>query len=303
MSQTYESIEYIFVDDASTDNSIYKLYDVLKIYPHRNTYVKVVKHEKNRGLPNARNSGLNICTGTYVFHCDSDDWIENNMIDDMVKLAIESQADIVYADFYLTFLKSEGYMKQSEIVNNLECISAMLRGNMKYNVWNKLIKRSLYKENDICFPGGRGMGEDMTMVKLFVHAKKVSYLHKAYYHYMQVNSNAFTKTYSEKHIDDVLYNANNLIVYLQKFGLGDKFYRDFQFFKLNLKLPYIITLNTELYDIWRNMFPEVNGYISLNPGFSTRIKILQYLAIWKQDWLIYLYNYFIYRIVYGIFYK
>lgn len=54
----------------------------------------------------------------------------------------------------------------------LEALKAMLGGRMKFNVWNKFVKRSLYIENNIEFPAGYGMGEDMTMMMLFLMREK-----------------------------------------------------------------------------------------------------------------------------------
>lgn len=301
MTQTYDNIEYIFIDDASPDDSVIKLLEVIKQYPNRQHAVQIIKHDVNKGLPDARNTGLASCNGDYIFHCDSDDWVEINMIEDMINHG--KGADIVYTDFYLTFNQSSRYMKQPVASDTHDCVSLMLQGAMKYNVWNKLIKTSLYKDNMVSFPEGKGMGEDMTIVKLFVHAKIVTYIPMAYYHYMQINNDAFTKTYSQEHLDNVLYNANDLEAYLRRERLGELFNQDFQFFKLNLKLPFLITENTKMYAVWRNWFPEANRYISLNPSFSLRIKILQYLAIWKQDWLVYFYNIVLLRIIYGMYYK
>ena len=303
MSQTYDSIEFIFIDDASQDDSASKLLDVLNQYPKRQHAVKIIKHEVNKGLPAARNTGLASCNGDYIFHCDSDDWMEENMIEDMLEVALSSNADIIYSDFYLTFSQSDRYMRQPALSNSLECIRSMLQGGMKYNVWNKLIKKTLYNKHNISFPAGKGMGEDMTIVKLFVHAEKVVYMPKAYYHYMQINTNAYTKTYSQKHLDDVIYNAVSLEEYLKKEGLSQEFKQDFNFFKLNLKLPFLITENSKMYSLWRSWFPEANKYIAINPSFSLRIKTLQYLAMWKQDWLVWLYNVLLTRVIYGLVYR
>ena len=73
MEQTLEDIEYIFVDDCTPDNSLQILEETIKDYPHRQRQIKIVRHEVNRGLTSARNSGLSCVTGDYVAHCDSVD--------------------------------------------------------------------------------------------------------------------------------------------------------------------------------------------------------------------------------------
>ena len=70
--QTYDDIEYVFVDDCSPDNSLNILYEVLNDYPHRISNVKIIRHIENKGLTAARNSGLEVATGDYIAHCDSD---------------------------------------------------------------------------------------------------------------------------------------------------------------------------------------------------------------------------------------
>ena len=75
MQQTLEDVEYIFVDDATPDKSMEVLSTVLAKYPHREEQIHIIHHKKNQGLPAARNSGLRIATGEYVFHCDSDDYV------------------------------------------------------------------------------------------------------------------------------------------------------------------------------------------------------------------------------------
>lgn len=71
-------------------------------------------------------------------------------------------------------------MKQPAYDTPLEALKAMLSGVMKYNVWNKLVRRSIYVENKIDFPAGYGMGEDMTIMLLFAYAERISYLPHAF---------------------------------------------------------------------------------------------------------------------------
>lgn len=176
MEQTMDNVEYIFVDDASPDNSIQILQKVLADYPNRRDNVRILTHAENKGLPAARNTGLAVATGEYIFHCDSDDFVEPDMLEQLYGKAIECDADIVWCDWYLTFEKSERYMKQPAYDTPLEALKAMLGGAMKYNVWNKLIRRTLYVENSVEFPAGYGMGEDMTIMMLLrMHKKYVMY--------------------------------------------------------------------------------------------------------------------------------
>ena len=91
---------------------------------------------------------------------------------------------------------------------------------MKYNVWNKLVRRDLYIDNHIIFPSGYGMGEDMTMMLLFAFARKVAYLPKAFYHYVKLNTVSFSHTYSDRHLKELRYNnSSRMINYIPIVGI------------------------------------------------------------------------------------
>ncbi|MEN5058410.1 glycosyltransferase family 2 protein [Sphingobacterium kitahiroshimense] len=303
MKQTYSDIQYILVDDASPDGSIAVITAILEQYPARQQQVNIVRHSVNKGLPAARNTGLSQATGEYIFHCDSDDWIEPTMIQDMVLAAQARRADIVYSDFYLSFHKNERYMEQPSYSDAESSLIAMLDGSMKFNVWNKLIRRRLYTDHEIIFPDGKSMGEDMTVLKLFCHAKRIAYLKGAYYHYVQTNANAFTKSISETSLAQIKANVTDVTGYIETVFGKARFSDALQYFKLNMKLPFLISLDYGMYRLWRTWYPTANGYIGKNPAFSFRTRFIQYMALYKQFWLVYLYNIFIMKVVYGILYR
>lgn len=159
--QTLENVEYIFVDDATPDNSISRVKDLLIQYPEKINCCCIIKHEMNKGLPAARNTGLSVAKGKYIFHCDSDDFVEPDMLEKMWRKAEDTDADIVWSDWFLSYETRERYMFQPQFDSVEDALKGILSGTMKYNVWNKLIRRELYINNNILFPEGHGMGEDM----------------------------------------------------------------------------------------------------------------------------------------------
>ena len=302
MEQTLHEVEYIFVDDATPDNSIHILQSVLKEYTYRGDQVKILTHVQNQGLPAARNTGLNLAAGEYIFHCDSDDYVEPTMLEELYNTAKKQEADIVWCDWFLTFAENERYMKQPSFNTPLDALKAMLSGGMKYNVWNKLVRRSLYVDNDIQFPTGYGMGEDMTMMMLFVHANKVAYLPKAYYHYVKLNTSAFSQTYSDRHIVELRYNVDRIIKYMCS-HFGNRLEKELAFLKLDVKFPFLISGESKKYQLWKEWYPEANTYILQNNNISARSRWIQWFA-WKgQFWLVRLYFFLLMKVVYGIIYK
>lgn len=302
MEQTLMDVEYIFVDDASPDNSIAVLRRVLADYPERSSHVKVLSHAENKGLPAARNTGLSVAQGEYIFHCDSDDFVEPDMLEQLYGKATETDADIVWCDWWLSFAKNERYMNQPEYFTPLDALKGMLSGVMKFNVWNKLVKRKLYTDSNITFPAGYGMGEDMTMMRLFARAEKVVYLPKAFYHYVQLNTSAFSKTYSGRHLLELQHNVSLLITDLQQM-FGNKLDCEITFLKLDVKFPFLISGDSTKYALWKKWYPEANSYILKNKNLSFRSRSLQWLASKNQFWAVRLYYYCVHRLIYGLIYR
>ena len=106
-SQTLEDVEFIFVDDCTPDNSIQIIKDVLDRFPERANQVSWIRHDKSRGLTSARNSGLEAASGEYIFHWDSDDYADPDMLERMYNYAAKEDFDIIWADWYLTFEQRE----------------------------------------------------------------------------------------------------------------------------------------------------------------------------------------------------
>ena len=301
MQQTMEEVEFIFVNDATPDDSIVLLQLALNNFPERKAQVHILNHEVNQGLPAARNTGLRVATGEYIYHCDSDDYLEPDALETMYRAAKANDADIVWCDWFLSFEHNERYMKQPGYPTAYEALRGILNGRMKYNVWNKLVRRELYTQNDIWFPSGYGMGEDMTMIRLFACAGQVAYVPRAFYHYVKLNGNAFSQTYSESHLIELRHNTDSTLAYLNG-KYGSALANEYEYFKLDVKFPFLITDDYKKYNLWQKWYPEANKYVLKNTEVSFRRRILQYAAWKNQFWIVRLY-YFVFNVIYGCFYR
>lgn len=100
-AQTYPNIEYIFIDDASPDDSIEILQQVIEDFPNRKNQIHILHNPRNKGLAATRFVGIDAAKGDYILNVDSDDWIEPTMVEEMMQAAIKSNADMVCCEAIL----------------------------------------------------------------------------------------------------------------------------------------------------------------------------------------------------------
>ena len=139
MQQTLDEVEYIFVNDATPDESMDVLKSTLQQYPERLQQVKILTHEINKGLPEARNTGLKIATGKYIYHCDSDDFMEPDTLKQLYETAERENADYVWCDYFIVQENENIQKRQPDYANAEQALKRVLCGDMVYNVWNKLV--------------------------------------------------------------------------------------------------------------------------------------------------------------------
>ena len=91
LNQTLKDMEFICIDDCSTDNSL----EILREYAQKDSRFKIIESEKNGGAAIARNKGLDVATGEYLGFMDPDDTIDLNYYEELYKKAKEGNFDIV----------------------------------------------------------------------------------------------------------------------------------------------------------------------------------------------------------------
>lgn len=298
MEQTLQEVEFIFVDDASPDQSAVILQKVLAEYD-RDAWI--IKHEKNKGLPAARNTGLALAKGEFIYHCDSDDWVEPTLLEDLYSAANQSGTDFAYCDFYIDFGDSRRYMKTPDYRDAGTMVKeGFLAGLMKYNVWNKLVRRDLYDHpSPIRFPVGHSMGEDMTMIALGIRSHGVVRVARPLYHYMRTNEGAFTNSFSERYLADIEYNASKVFSTLDAWNIPEKEFW-VALFKLNIKLPFLFSGKYWQYRLWHNWYPEANSFIGQNTILPRRTIWVQQLARLHLYPLIWFYAFAVNHIYYRL---
>ncbi len=187
LAQTFTNFEIILVDDGSPDRSG----EICDEYAKKDSRIKVI-HKENGGVSSARQCGIDNARGEYTIHADPDDWVENNMLEELYRKAKEDDADMVICDFYIENENKTTYIKQKPISLNYKAMICELFQQLHGSCWNKLIRRTCYVDNDVKFPLDFSYCEDLIFnIRLIKNDIKIAYLPLAFYHYEQnVNVNS-----------------------------------------------------------------------------------------------------------------
>ena len=202
--QTYSSIEYIFVNDCTPDNSMTILRKVLQKYPQRSQDVKIINHKENRGLSATRNTALEVAKGEFLLFVDSDDYIDKDTVERLVATSVADNADIIVYDMRYVYKDTSYTIHQNIKTSPQEYVCQLLTYQVGVTIWGKLIKRSLFVENDIQFIEGLNFGEDyVTSPRIAYYASRIAYCPDVYYNYVQCNETSYTIGYRSKNVDDL----------------------------------------------------------------------------------------------------
>lgn len=193
MHQTLRDVEYIFVDDATRDDSIDVLVSVVHRYPGIDT--KIIRKSRNGGLPQARRTGFERATGEYVIHIDSDDWIEADMLEMLYTQATREHADFIYCDYVEEYGTRSQQIHIKPVLDRIGYAKAVMHSPAYGYLWNKMIKREIYRSAATVFPT-YGMHEDLVLVSQLVSkAEHISKCDRIGYHYNRENTGSLTAKY------------------------------------------------------------------------------------------------------------
>lgn len=280
LCQTYPDIEYIFVDDCSPDSSVEILMQIVDRFPQRKRHVKVIRMPRNSGSATARNAGLDTAMGKYVMFADSDDWVEANYVEDMVAKIEGERTDIVYCDYFETYKEENQYNCQDHGTDALNCIAAMLTGCMHGSTCNKIYRRSFLIDSHQRFVDGADLFEDVGWnIRLFALAGRISYLNKAYYHYVQYNEDSIIKSMqssamSRQRALQRICNVDVTCKFLDEHGmLSDKLLMATNEWKLLAKND-LLENNSYSLCRWIVTFPESDAAIWKSDSLSLNLKLL-----------------------------
>ena len=190
------------MDDCTLDNSIHILEQVMKCYPSRIGQIKIVKHEKNKGLAAARNTAIKYCTGDYLLWVDSDDYIDEKLVEKCVAKQKETNSDIVLFDYFAIYKNGCKTIRHYRSNSTNERTLKLLYRQTPVCVWGGFYNVDLYKKNGVTAVEGVNNNEDYQVTpRLSYYSHKISYIDIPLYYYNCTNIGSITKNFSENHAE------------------------------------------------------------------------------------------------------
>lgn len=193
LNQTYNNIEIILVNDCSNDNSL----DICNEYSKANDNVKVISNERNSGVSDTRNNGIDNSTGEYICFVDSDDYVESNYIEVLYyyyqKYNTVPICGFVYHDEYNHAKPVKYFWSGNEELVSLGEAFRLKSELYLTALWNKLFDRRLIVEKNIRFDTNISVGEDLRFSIEYFDKNNISevyVLKKPLYHYMKLSGNS-----------------------------------------------------------------------------------------------------------------
>jgi len=218
VNQTLREIEIIVVNDGSTDNSGKMLVE----FAQKDKRIKVLTHEKNKGLSEARNTGIRAVQGEYLYFFDSDDILEADCLELCYEKSKTDDLDFLFFDA-VTFYDEKDKSKQkllnyqrttdlvSKIYSGIEILEILLKKKTyKDPVWLSFIKTSYLNRLNLSFISGIYHEDVLFSLQLYTEAQRVGFISRSFFH-RRMRGNSIMGKLSIKNIDDMLFIVREMI--------------------------------------------------------------------------------------------
>ena len=258
-TQTYKNIEYVFVNDCTPDGSMDVINSCIEKYGVADQ-CKMIVHEHNQGISASRNDCLDNMTGDYFLFIDSDDYIDQDMVERLVEAAMKENADIAGCGYVEEFSDHSVSHPQKYTNDHNEMMRAITLLTIKGVMWKLLVRSTIVTEHrdEVRFIVDKNMVDDyLFCCQLFYYAKRYASVDRCMYHWIQYNPNNYTHT--------TIFAVESQAAAIRK---TEEFYKEKGVYdivkdellqrKFISKLPLL--LDKDCIDVkrWRQLFPESN---------------------------------------------
>ena len=254
--QTFDDVEFIFIDDGSTDRSVDVLRTFLALNPSFADRHKLIRTIK-LGTAHATQLGLEHSTGRYVMRCDADDYLDPDMLETMFRKAENDSADIGICEFAIeteTGTRRWGFDYHPDGLN--DCAIDTLH----FSLCNKLVSRKLLVENNLRPFEGIDCWEDLGIIsRAIVLSRRTAFVDRPLYHYVQTRR-SLSRSHKNRLLSDHLKMAlllEDWFIHNTPPGSYDEF---LQHIKFAAKVKMLRAPDRDVYQ-WKHTFPEINRSI------------------------------------------
>lgn len=191
VAQTYRNLQIVLIDDGSKDNSL----SICNSYAEKDNRLEVY-HQENQGVAATRNHLLEKVMGDYILFVDSDDWIEFEMVEYLVKKAIVNNSSMVVCSMVKNNEDFDSTIQNEEVWEQPKAVLEFLR-HVRFNgsLWNKLVATSLL--HNVSIPCGISYGEDaLFMWNVLQKCNRILVTDKVLYHYRMNDSSLSHQSWS-----------------------------------------------------------------------------------------------------------
>ena len=220
-AQTYPNLECVFVDDRGPDASMDVLRERIAAY-RGNVRFRVVRHERNRGLSAARNTGADAATGEYVYFLDSDDLLTPDCVALLAEPLRERRVDFVLGNYasggdrscFIPVKAADGFIR-----GNAEIRARYLRGEWFMMAWNRLVKREFLVRENLRFAEGLLHEDNLWSFQLACVAESMCVVRAPTYVYT-IRGNSIMTAKSRKNLDSLVRIADEMDTFARERALS-----------------------------------------------------------------------------------
>lgn len=291
LGQSYHDIEVLVVDDCGTDGSMEEVESIAA----GNPCVRILHHDRNRGLSAGRNTGIEAARGEWLYFFDSDDILAPDCTSNLVSLAeAHPDADMIVGQ-YDEFKEGEAYhparWKQQGGVYEGDVIGSYMEGKIPTTAWNKMVRKDFLIENKLFFEEGLVHEDALWSFQTFCLANKVVVSDAVTYHYLQrpgsldkqKNANLHATHYNKVYclqakfvFEHGLQNDNRLYRFIEKYRY--QLLTDVSM--MDAHLAYTLYHETRQYPYWNCW----HRFLPVALGFIGYIRLRCWYLKAKQNW-------------------
>lgn len=220
--QEYKNIECLLIDDCGQDKSIDICRKFIASYEGPIKF-SIIKHDCNKGLSAARNTGIHQARGEYLYFLDSDDFLFPNSISSLVKILTDECYDMVIGNFETNISSQYPSVKRELNLSGFsQIMTSFIAGDYYVMAWNKLIKKDFILKNELLFNEGI-IHEDLPwMFKCINVAEKIGTIKNITYHYYIRSGSIATDKNVGKHLEGYKQGILDSIHFMNLYGFNDR---------------------------------------------------------------------------------